>query len=160
MNKQSHLDRVWEVVGKVGVCMMTTHFADGLRARPLEARADRDENVIWFLSDRRGAKDDEIAAYPSICLTFIDPRKRFTCRFPGRHRLRAIQSVRRISGTKNSKRGGQKARVTPMFWSSRSGRKEPRFGTGRRVQPSRHMNLRKRARQAQSRISARTAKAR
>ena len=76
MNKQSHLDRVWEVVGKVGVCMMTTHFADGLRARPLEARADRDENVIWFLSDRRGAKDDEIEAYPSICLTFIDPKEK------------------------------------------------------------------------------------
>jgi hypothetical protein len=27
-------------------------FAEGLRARPLEARADRGAKVIWFLTDR------------------------------------------------------------------------------------------------------------
>lgn len=54
--------------------MMTTLFANGLRARPLEARPDRDANIIWFLSDRRGVKDDEIDTVPSICLTFIDPQ--------------------------------------------------------------------------------------
>jgi len=73
MTKQdnAHLDRVWEVVDKASVCMMTTHFPDGLRARPMEARAERDENVIWFLTDRRGLKDDEVAACPEVCLTFV-----------------------------------------------------------------------------------------
>lgn len=42
--------------------MVTTQFNGGLRARPLEARADRDAGVIWFLTDVRGAKDDEIDA--------------------------------------------------------------------------------------------------
>jgi hypothetical protein len=42
MPKQSQLNRVWDVVDKVAVCMMTTRFSGGLRARPLEARADRD----------------------------------------------------------------------------------------------------------------------
>ena len=76
MTKQWPIDRVWKVVDKVGVCMMTTRFSDGLRARPLEARADRNENVIWFLSDRRASKDDEIKAFPTICLTFIDPKEK------------------------------------------------------------------------------------
>jgi general stress protein 26 len=54
--------------------MMSTRFSGGLRARPLEARADKEEGLIWFLSDRRGVKDDEIEAFPEICLTFIYPK--------------------------------------------------------------------------------------
>jgi general stress protein 26 len=53
-----------------------TRFSDGLRARPLEARPDRDEDTIWFLTDRRGAKDDEIEDHPAICLTFVYPKEK------------------------------------------------------------------------------------
>jgi general stress protein 26 len=67
------IDRVWDVIEKVGVCMLTTRFAGGLRARPLEARPDREAALIFFVTDLRGAKDDEIAAHPDVCLTFIDP---------------------------------------------------------------------------------------
>jgi hypothetical protein len=35
------IDRVWDVIEKVGVAMLTTWFAGGLRARPLETRPDR-----------------------------------------------------------------------------------------------------------------------
>ena len=69
-------DRIWDVVEKAGVCMMTTRFAKGLRARPLEARADRNDGTIFFLTDRRAAKDDEIEAFPDICLTFIYPKEK------------------------------------------------------------------------------------
>jgi hypothetical protein len=34
-------DRIWEIIAKVGACMLTTRFDGGLRARPLEARSDR-----------------------------------------------------------------------------------------------------------------------
>ncbi len=37
MAESSH-DRVWDIIEKVGVCMLTTRFAGGLRARPVEAR--------------------------------------------------------------------------------------------------------------------------
>ena len=66
------VDRVWDIIEKVGVAMLTTQFADGLRARPLEARPDRQEGIIWFLSDVRSAKDDEVAASPQVGLVFID----------------------------------------------------------------------------------------
>lgn len=72
MAAQDKLDRVWDVIETVGVCMMTTRFADGLRARPLEARPDRDAGIIRFVTDDRGAKDDEVASAPEVCLTFID----------------------------------------------------------------------------------------
>jgi len=67
----AHLDRIWEVIDAAGVCMMATHFPDGLRARPMEARAERGEDAIWFLTDRRGLKDDEVAVCPEVCLTFV-----------------------------------------------------------------------------------------
>jgi general stress protein 26 len=51
---------------------MTTQFAGGLRARPLEARPDREAGVILFLTDARSGKEDEVAASPDIGLVFID----------------------------------------------------------------------------------------
>ena len=74
--QQVHLDRVWEVIEGAGVCMMTTHFDEGLRARPMEPMPDRDEDVIWFLTDIRGLKDDEIEASPEVCLTFVVAEER------------------------------------------------------------------------------------
>ena len=65
-------DRVWDIIEKVGVAMLTTRFAGGLRARPLEARPDRAAGIIWFLTDVRSGKDEEVAASPDIGLVFID----------------------------------------------------------------------------------------
>jgi general stress protein 26 len=73
---QGNFGRVWDIIETVGVCMMTTRFKDGLRARPLEARPDRDAALIWFVTDVRGAKDDEIAAHPEACLVFIDHKQK------------------------------------------------------------------------------------
>lgn len=64
--------RVWDILEKTGVGMLTTQFAGGLRARPLEARPDRDAGLILFVTDVRGLKDDEIAACPDVCFTVID----------------------------------------------------------------------------------------
>jgi general stress protein 26 len=68
---RTDIDRVWDVIDKAGVCMLTTHSAHGLRARPMEARPDRERRVIWFLTDRRGLKDDEIDVNREVCLSFV-----------------------------------------------------------------------------------------
>jgi general stress protein 26 len=54
--------------------MLTTRFAGGLRARPLEARPDREAGLIYFVTDVRSAKDDEIEAEHDVCLIFIAAR--------------------------------------------------------------------------------------
>jgi general stress protein 26 len=71
---EQELDRVWDIIEKVGVCMLTTRFDGGLRARPVEARPDRHAGLIFFVTDVRGAKDDEIEAHPDVSLTFVDPK--------------------------------------------------------------------------------------
>jgi general stress protein 26 len=78
------VDRVWNIIDKVGVAMLTTQFAGGLRARPLEARPDRQAGIIWFLTDVRSPKDDEVAASPHVCLVFIDAGERAYLSISGR----------------------------------------------------------------------------
>jgi general stress protein 26 len=84
MADQPPHDRIWDIIEKVGVCMMTTRFADGLRARPLEPRPDRDAGVIWFITDARGAKDDEIAAHSEVGLVCIDHKQKAYLSLTGR----------------------------------------------------------------------------
>jgi len=67
----SPTDRVWDIIEKVGVCMVTTQFAGGLRARPLEARPDRQAGLIFFVTDVRSSKEDEIEAVSDVGLAFI-----------------------------------------------------------------------------------------
>ena len=72
MAKQESLDRIWDIIERVSVCMLTTRSAAGMRARPLQARPDRDNGTIWFVTDLRSAKEHEIARDPAIGLVVID----------------------------------------------------------------------------------------
>ena len=72
MTDQDKHARVWDIVEKVGVCMLTTRFDGGLRARPVEARPDREAGLIWFVTDARSGKEHEIEAAHDVGLVFID----------------------------------------------------------------------------------------
>src|SRR4030095_7533683 len=68
-----NVDRVWELMKKIGFAMLVTRDGDKLRARPMSAYLQRDENAIYFLTDARRHKDDEIARNPAINLSFAEP---------------------------------------------------------------------------------------
>jgi general stress protein 26 len=72
MSATSDVERVWEIAEKVTTCMLTTHAAGRMRSRPMHAMPDRAEGCLWFVTDDRGAKEDEIAAAPDVCLAFAD----------------------------------------------------------------------------------------
>jgi general stress protein 26 len=84
MNKENNIDRIWDIIEKVGVCMLTTQFADGLRARPLEARPDRGAGLIFFVTDIHSAKEEEIEAKPDVGLIFIDSNDKAYLSITGR----------------------------------------------------------------------------
>src|SRR5262245_15540058 len=69
---QADIDRVWEIIEKVGIAMLTTRFPAGLRARPLEARPERDAGLIWFVTDLESGKEHEVEAEHDVCLVFVD----------------------------------------------------------------------------------------
>ena len=65
-------DRAWELMRKIGFAMLVTRDGDKLRARPMSAFVERDEGAIYFLTDARRHKDEEIARNPSVNLSFAD----------------------------------------------------------------------------------------
>lgn len=74
-NDQASVDRIWEVVEKARVCMTVSQFSDGLRVRPMEALPEREENVIFFLTDRRGLREDDVEVCPEVYMTFVYPNE-------------------------------------------------------------------------------------
>jgi len=67
-----NVDRAWELMKKIGFAMLVTRDGEKLRARPMSAYLERDENTIYFLTDARRHKDDEIARNPGVNLSFAD----------------------------------------------------------------------------------------
>jgi general stress protein 26 len=72
-NTTGDTGRVWELMKKIGFAMLVTRDRDKLRARPMSAYLERDENAIYFLTDARRHKDEEIAHDPNVNLSFADP---------------------------------------------------------------------------------------
>jgi len=65
-------DRVWDLMKKIGFAMLVTRDGDKLRARPMAAYVERGEGTIYFLTDARRHKDEEIARDPNVNLSFAD----------------------------------------------------------------------------------------
>jgi general stress protein 26 len=76
MTEHDKIARVWDIIARVEVCMLTTHFDGGLRARPVEARPDREAGLIWFVTDLRSGKEHEIEVEHDVGLVFVDPRQK------------------------------------------------------------------------------------
>jgi len=68
----SDSDRVWELMEKISICMLTTHDGEKLRSRPMAAFVRHDENAVYFLGDAHHHKDEEIARNPNVGLAFAD----------------------------------------------------------------------------------------
>src|ERR1700761_8973844 len=66
------VDRAWELMDKIGFAMLVTHDGDKMRARPMRAFLERESNAIYFLTDARRHKDEEIARNPGINLSFAN----------------------------------------------------------------------------------------
>lgn len=68
----ANVDRAWELMKKIGFAMLVTRDGDRLRARPMSAYPERENDAIFFLTDARHHKDEEIARNPSVNLSFAN----------------------------------------------------------------------------------------
>jgi general stress protein 26 len=66
------IDRAWELMDKIGFAMLVTHDGNKLRARPMRAFLEREANAVYFLTDARRHKDEEIARNPGVNLSFAN----------------------------------------------------------------------------------------
>lgn len=101
MSDRSHIDRVWEIMETVRVCMVTTRFDGGLRARPLEARPDRCSNRLLFVTDAHSPKREEVDRWPEVGLVFIDAAQRAYLSITGNARIADDDALRAAAWRKN-----------------------------------------------------------
>jgi general stress protein 26 len=67
-----HVERIWTLAKRIGIAMFVTWDGKTQRARPLAATVEKDEGAIYFLTDIHGEKDEQIAEYPMVSVTFSD----------------------------------------------------------------------------------------
>ncbi len=65
-------DHVWDLMKKISICMLATWDGRELHARPMGAYVRPEDNAVFFLTDARHHKDEEIKRYPKVCLAFAD----------------------------------------------------------------------------------------
>ena len=73
-NSGNAADKLYALIGKVKIAMLTTVESDGkLHTRPMRNH-DADENgTLWFFVDKTSAAAQSIRANPRISLGFSDP---------------------------------------------------------------------------------------
>ena len=71
-NNARDVNRVWDLMQKIGFAMLVTRDGSKLRARPMAAHLARERNAIYFLTDARRHKDEEIARDANVNLAFAN----------------------------------------------------------------------------------------
>ena len=71
-NEPRDIDRVWDLMRTIGYAMLVTRDGETLRGRPMTAYVERSEGAIYFLTDARAHKDEEIVQSPAVSLSFAD----------------------------------------------------------------------------------------
>jgi general stress protein 26 len=73
MSDPNDIDRVWKLIDKIGICMFTSKDGEKIRSRPMGAKPRQEAHVIYFLTDERGNKDEQVARDDHVCLSFAQP---------------------------------------------------------------------------------------
>lgn len=81
------VDRVWELMEDIRICMLASLDGEKIRARPMAANPRRQENVVYFLTDERGHKDEEVERDENVCLIFAKPKSGKYLTVTGRARV-------------------------------------------------------------------------
>lgn len=69
---EDEAERAWQLIEKVGFCMLASFDGDKIRSRPMAAYVERGEGAIYFLTDKDSDKEEEVAARPQVNLAFAD----------------------------------------------------------------------------------------
>ena len=69
---EADIEKVWALARSISICMLTTRDGDELRARPMGAYIRPEEDTVYFLTDVKHHKDDEIRQFPNVCMAFAD----------------------------------------------------------------------------------------
>jgi general stress protein 26 len=70
---QGDVQHAFDLMKKITFAMLVTRDGDKIRSRPMAATVEPEHNAIYFLTDARRHKDEEIARDHHVNLAFADP---------------------------------------------------------------------------------------
>jgi general stress protein 26 len=74
MTRDRDLKKLFRLIRKVKICMMTTVDPDGqLRSRPMVTQTKYGEPQLWFFTKRSAPKVDEVELNGQVNLAYADP---------------------------------------------------------------------------------------
>ena len=85
--ESNDVERVWELMESIRICMLASLDGEKIRARPMGAYPRKDEGVVYFLTDARGHKEEEIERDENVCLIFSKPKEGKYLTVTGRGRV-------------------------------------------------------------------------
>jgi general stress protein 26 len=122
--------KVWAMMEKLGICMLSTRDGEEIRARPMAAHPVEDEDAVYFLTDAESHKDTEIAQNPHVGMAFADPAGHTYLSVTGRAVVSNDRAkIRELFST--PARPGGTAPTIPRSGCSRSSPTTPSTGTAR-----------------------------
>lgn len=77
LKDNSAIEKIKDLAENIKTCMFCTYVGDKLNSRPMSAQKIDDEGNLWFLSDKRSEKNDEILANPKVELFFSENHDQF-----------------------------------------------------------------------------------
>jgi general stress protein 26 len=77
LKDNSAVEKIKDLAENIKTCMFCTYVGDKLNSRPMAAQKIDDEGNLWFLSDKRSEKNDEILANSKVELFFSEPHDKF-----------------------------------------------------------------------------------
>jgi general stress protein 26 len=74
MSTENQTKKLFELIGKCRMCMLTTVDSEGhLRSRPMANQQDYPDQNLWFFTDKKSVKVSEIGYQPAVNLSYSDP---------------------------------------------------------------------------------------
>ena len=74
MTRTEHLEKLYELIGEIGIAMLTTAGADGaLRSRPMATQVAKTGGHLWFFTAADAGKVDEIQHEHHVNVSYAAP---------------------------------------------------------------------------------------
>lgn len=75
LHSQQALEKFKKLVKEINVCMFITHNSEKDHTRPMATVEVEDNGTLWFFSDIRSIKIEEISSDQNVHLTYAHPGK-------------------------------------------------------------------------------------
>lgn len=73
MKENKGIDKLHELIKDVKICMMLTHYGEGIKGRPMATTEASKDGSLWFFTSSSSEKYEEILNDNDVALSYSDP---------------------------------------------------------------------------------------